>query len=97
MSTSRLRKLVMSIGTAAAVIGLSPGSAMADEGHWRHGDGRHEAWGHRRGPPVVMVAPSYGYAPAPYVYAPPPVVYVPPVVYTPPPLGLNLILPIRIR
>jgi len=97
MNASSLRKLALSIGTAAAVIGLGLGSAVADEGHWHHDHGRHEGWGHRRGSPVVVVAPSYGYyAPPPVVYAPSGV-YAPPVVYVPPPSGFNLILPIRIH
>ena len=92
MNTSTLRKLALSIGTAAAMVGLGLGTALADDGHWRHDHGRHEQWEHRhRRRVVVEVSPAY-------VYAPPPVVYVPPpVVYMPPPAGINLILPIRIR
>ncbi len=88
MRGSTLGNLALAIVAAAALFGATLGTASAD---WHHG--RHEHWGHRRGPPVVV----YG-GPPPVVYAPPPVVYAPPpVVYVPPPAGINLILPIHIR
>ena len=101
MSASTLRKLILTIGTVAAMAGPAMGTAQADDDHWRnerHGEGhwRHEGWEHRHrpsvlyqsyGPPVVYYQP-YG---PPVVYAPPPVVYAPPAP------GISIVVPLNIR
>jgi hypothetical protein len=100
MKASAIQKLALATAAAMALVGVSAGTAAADDDHWRHGDhGRHEGWHHHH-PGAVIVAPSpYVYAPPPtVVYAPPPtVVYAPPPVVAAPPAGVNVVLPIRIR
>jgi hypothetical protein len=77
MESTMLKKILLTIGTAAAALAAS-GSALAEQGHWRDRDG--ERYEHRWHGPYR----HYYYAPRPvYVVPAPRVVYapLPPVVY----------------
>lgn len=101
MNASTIRKLILTIGLAAAMVGPTAGIALADDDHWRHEQREraererfererfeHERWER-----------EHRYVPPPVVYAPPPREYYapPPVVYAPPAPGFNIVLPINIR
>ena len=96
MSASTLRKVILSLGTIAAMIGPALGTARADDDHWRHErHWRHEGWERRHGPYSPYRPPVVYYGPA-TIYAPP-VVYPPPVVVYSPPPGISIVVPLRIR
>jgi hypothetical protein len=95
-----IRKTVLALAILLGAGALIPGTASAADFHhggpgWRG----HERWVPYRGPafypyPGYAYAPSYGYAVAPPVVYPPP--YYAPSFYAPP-IGLNLVVPLRIR
>jgi hypothetical protein len=97
MNVSHRLAVTRKLGLALAILlgagALIPGAASAadfrHDGGWRG----HERWEHYRRP-AFYPYPGYAYEVAPpVVYAPP--VYAPPV-YAPP-IGLNFVLPLRIR
>ena len=95
MSASTLRKLVVAVGLAAAMLGPTVGTAFADDDHRRHEQREQERdrWERERW------EREHHYARPPVVYAQPPqAVYAPPpVVYAPVAPGFNIVLPINIR
>ena len=96
---SMITKLLLGLAYAAVILGVSMGSALAEDEHHDGKEGKHDNrkhdererhddrnW-HRDG--------GYYYAPPPPVYAPPPVYYSPPEYYSSP--GISIVLPLNFR
>jgi hypothetical protein len=92
------RSLMMALGVATIIGGISSRPALADDGWhhrgWRGDEWREHEWREREGRwhyPQAFVYPGYPgytyYAPPPVIYAPPPPVYYapapPPIYYRP--------------
>ena len=102
MNASTIRKLVLAVGLAAAMVGPLAGTARADDDRWRGEHNERMDRGRmdrdrmeRERMERERWEREHHYAPPPVVYAPPPrEVYVaPPVVYAPPSPGISIVLP----
>ena len=98
-----LRTLVLAAAAGLAALALTPGSADAHGGWYRHGYRHGPGWGHYhrpppppwyyRPPPAYHVPPPWSYGPRHYV--PPPVYYAPPPRFYGPPPGVGFGIYIR--
>ena len=99
-----IRALVIALGMAAVLGGVTAPARADDDGwrrhewrernEWREHEWRERGWYGYPGYPAPYGYYGGYYAPPPVVYAPP--VYAPPPVVYPPP-GLNIIVPFNFR